>query len=113
MGLKIKNCYIQKYDLTLPNAYAKLRTLVLNSNGTVNATFSIQQSREHCEKYQPIDVVRLDTENVWDRTIPLEKFAYEAAKTETNKITKYDPETHASVTVEEYGPLYGWEDDIV
>lgn len=111
MGLKTTNCYIQKFDLHLPNAYAKLRTLVLNSNGTVSATFSIQQSRHHCENYQPIDVVTVNTENGWDRIIPLERFAYEASKKETVK--RYDPETEKYIEEVVPGPFNDWQDDYV
>lgn len=98
MGLKTTNYHIKKFDLTLPTAYAKLRTLVLNSNDTVSATFSIQQSRAHCENYEPIDIVKVDTKTVWDRNIPLEKYN-----------EKGEPYTE----VVGYGPLYGWQDDIV
>lgn len=112
MGLKTTNFHIKKFDLTLPTAYAKLRTLVLNSNDTVSATFSIQQSRAHCDNYEPIDIVKVDTKTVWDRNIPLEKFAYETAKTETRTVEVYD-ENGKPTTKTEYGTLYGWQDDIV
>ena len=100
MGLKTDNFYVKKFDLTLPTAYAKLRTLVLNSNGTVSATFSIQQSRAHCEQYEPIEIVKVNTKAVWDRITPLEKFAYESAKNE-----KEVPDGMSSI--------FGWEDDFV
>ncbi len=113
MGLKTTNFYIKRFDLALPTAYAKLRTLVLNSDGTVNSTFSIQQSRLHCEKYDAIDVVKVTSKTVWDRTIPLEKFAYDTAKTEiiTQEVT--NEETGEPTTAVELGTLYGWQDDIV
>lgn len=112
MGLKTTNFHIKKFDLTLPTAYAKLRTLVLNSNGTVSATFSIQQSRAHCDNYEPIDVVKVETKTVWDRNIPLEKFAYEAARNETQFLAKRN-EKGETYTETEYGTLYGWDNDIV
>ena len=112
MGLKTENYHIKKFDLVLPSAYAKLRTLVLNSNGTVSATFSVQQSRAHCEQFEPIDIVKVDTKTVWDRTIPLEKFAYETAKNEMRTVEVYD-ENRKSEVKTEYGTLYGWQDDIV
>lgn len=113
MGLKTTNFHIKKYDLTLPTAYAKLRTLVLNSNGSVSATFAIQQSREHCGKYDPIDIVKVDTTAVWDRNVPLEKFAYDSAKTQVHKKDIYNESTRTTEEVTEYGVLYGWQNDIV
>lgn len=113
MGLKTTNFHIKKFDLTLPTAYAKLRTLVLNSDDTVSATFSIQQSRAHCENYEPIDIVKVDTKTVWDRNIPLEKFAYETARTETMTVEKYNEKGEPYTEVVGCGTLYGWQDDIV
>ncbi len=112
MGLITENFHIKKFDLTLPTAYAKLRTLVLNSNGTVNATFSIQQSRAHCENYEPIDVVKVESKEIWDRTIHLEEFAYLMAKNEI--LQKEERDDNDEILVEaKYGTLYGWKDDIV
>lgn len=113
MGLKTTNFHIKKFDLTLPTAYAKLRTLVLNSNGSVSATFSIQQSRAHCEKYEPIDIVKVDTKEAWNRNIPLEQFAYESARTQVTEKTVYNESRNTQEEVTEYGTLYGWQNDIV
>lgn len=111
MGLKTTNYHIKKFDVELSQAYAKLRTLVLNSDGRVEASFSIQQSRKHCEEFDPIEVVKLYSKAKWDRNTPLEKFAYEAIKSET--YTEFDPETGSEVTKTEKGLLSGWDNDIV
>jgi hypothetical protein len=111
MGLKTTNYYIKKFDLTLPTAYAKLRTLVLNSDGRVSAKFSIQQTRAHCNEFQPIDTVEYTTKNAWDRNVPLEKFAYEAIKMET--YVEKDEFTGIDTQKTDHNPLFGWTDDIV
>lgn len=113
MGLKTTNFHIKKFDLTLPTAYAKLRTLVLNSNGSVSATFAIQQSRANCETKEPIDIVKVDTKEPWSRNIPLEQFAYESARTQTFTKPVYDETRKSTEEVTEYGVLYGWQNDIV
>lgn len=111
MGLKTENYYIKKFDLYLPTAYAKLRTLVLNSDGTINATFSIQQSREHCVNYEAIDSVKITTKKPWDRVTPLEQVAYNAVKTET--YTVKDEITDIETEKTDYNALFGWQDDYV
>jgi hypothetical protein len=110
MGLKTTN-YITKTGVPLPTAYAKIRTLVLNSNGSVRATFGIQQSREHFDNYEPIETVSVETVNPWDRKTPLEKVAYEAVKSET--YTAKDDFTGIETERTNYNALFGWQDDIV
>lgn len=111
MGLKTTNYVSKSTGITLPTAYAKIRTLVLDSDGRIRATFGIQQSREHFETYEPIDVVSVHTKNKWDRKTPLEKVAYEAVKQETYK----EKDTYNGVEVEktDYNALFGWENNIV
>lgn len=110
MGLKTTNYLVKKSGITLPTAYAKIRTLVLDSDGRIRATFGIQQSREYCDKYDPIEVVSVHTKNKWDRKTPLEKVAYEAVKKEV-----YIEKSRDGVdeTKTDYNALYGWTDDIV
>ena len=110
MGLKTTNYKVKKFGMTLPTAYAKVRTLVLESNGTVRATFGIQQSREHFDSYEPIEIVSVQTVNVWDRKTPLEKVAYEAVKQETYKTIN---ELGEEVEKTDFNALYGWNNDIV
>jgi hypothetical protein len=110
MGLKTEN-YMTKTGVLLPNAYAKIRTLVLNSDGTVFATFGIQQSRDLFLTYEPIETVSVHTHNVWDRKKPLEKVAYEAVKKEDYIVR--DELTQTSVQKTDYNALFGWKDDII
>ena len=110
MGLKTTN-YITKTGVPLPTAYAKIRTLVLNSNGSVRATFGIQQSREHFDNYEPIETVSVETVNPWDRKTPLEKVAYEAVKEES--YTEKDDYIGAELYKTDYNALFGWQDDIL
>ena len=110
MGLKTTN-YMTKTGLTLPTAYAKIRTLVLDSDGRVRATFGIQQNRDLFATYEPIETVSVHTVNVWDRKTPLEKVAYEAVKSET--YTTKDDFTGIETTKTDHNALFGWTDDIV
>jgi hypothetical protein len=107
MGLIKQNYVSKETGIPLPTAYAKLRTLVLNSDGTVRAVFAINQTRSATDIYAPLD--RVEVSFMWDRKTDLAKMAYEKAKTQ--KLTKYDEETHKEVEVE--GVLFGWENDIV
>jgi polynucleotide 5'-kinase involved in rRNA processing len=111
MGLKTTNYLVKKSGITLPTAYAKIRTLVLDSDGRIRATFGIQQSREYCDKYDPIEVVSVHTKNKWDRKTPLEKVAYEAVKQETYK--ERDAYNGGEVEKTDYNALFGWENNIV
>jgi hypothetical protein len=107
MGLYNYNYESKSMGITLPKAYAKLHTLVLNSNGRVEATFSIHKTREDVEKYMAIDKVKVYFE--WDRKSDLAKAAYEAAKVQMVDVYKED----VFEPVKEKGVLFGWYDDIV
>lgn len=110
MGLKTTN-YVTKTGVPLPTAYAKIRTLVLDSDGRVRATFGIQQSRDLFATYEPIETVSVHTKNAWDRKTPLEKVAYEAVKSET--YTAKDDFTGIEIEGTNYNALFGWQDDIL
>lgn len=110
MGLKTTN-YMTKTGVLLPTAYAKIRTLVLDSDGRVRATFGIQQSRDLFATYEPIETVSVHTKNVWDRKTPLEKVAYGAVKQET--YTEKDEYTLVEKEKTDYNVLFGWKDDIL
>jgi hypothetical protein len=109
MGLKTTN-YMTKTGVLLPTAYAKIRTLVLDSEGRIRATCGIQQSREYCDKYDPIEVVSVHTKNKWDRKTPLEKVAYEAVKLETYTEETFDGKEEVKT---DFNALFGWADDII
>jgi hypothetical protein len=112
MGLKTKNYTVKKTGLTLPTAYAKLRTFVLNADDTIRATFGIHTSRENLDSYEPVDVVTVQG-GKWDRTTSLQEAAYDMAKNEKRITQSWDEEKKEPVETVEYGPLYGWDNDIV
>lgn len=107
MGLYNYNYKSKSMGITLPEAYAKLHTLVLNSDGRVDAVFSIHQSREDVSKYTAIDKVKVSFK--WDRKSDLAKAAYEAAKVQMVDVYNED----VFEAVKEKGVLFGWLDDIV
>lgn len=111
MGLKTTNYFVKNLGISLPNAYAKIRTLVLENDGTVRATFGIQQSRELLDSYSPIEIVSVQTKNVWDRKTPLEKVAYEAVKQETYK--SKDEYSEIEIEKTDFNALFGWDNDIL
>ena len=111
MGLKTINYKSKTMGVEIPQAYAILRTLVIESDSSIHATFVIQIDRAATKIYQPIDKVQVITS--WDRKSNPVEMAYEAAKTQTMSEMKYDEETGEMYSEEKFGVLYGWEDDIV
>ena len=115
MGLKTTNYTIKRTGQFLPTAYAKLRTLAFNSDDTVRATFGIHETREKMEvdKLDPYEIVSVEC-GKWDRKeMHLDEFVYKTAKTKIRKTYNWDEEKKAHVETVEYGPLYGWDNDIV
>ena len=111
MGLKTNNYVSKRIGITLPVAYAVLRTLEIDATDRVRATFTIQTDRENAKKYAPIDKVEINF--TWDRKTDPAKMAYETAKTEIHEVYMWDGTKKEETKVTEYGTLYGWEDDIV
>lgn len=110
MGLKTTNYVSKSTGLVLPNAYAVLRTLVIESDSRVRAVFAIQASRENAQHYKAIDTHEIRF--VWDRKTDPAKMAYALAKLQTEEVEKYDE--NGNMTVETVkGLLNGWEDDFV
>lgn len=106
MGLKTTNYVSKSTGLVLPEAYAVLKTLVVESDSRVKATFSVQASRENAQNFQPIDKVVVNF--VWDRKTNVSRMAYEEAKSQV-----YVETMEGGSEVVKYGTLYGWQDDIV
>lgn len=109
MGLKTTNYVSKSMGITLPEAYAVLKNLIIESNNRARAIFAIQASREAAEQYNAIDKVEVNF--TWDRKTDPAKMAYEVAKTQMREVECYDHETFEKKTKVEYGALYGWEDD--
>jgi hypothetical protein len=103
MGLKTTNYTTKKTNVLLPEAYAILRTLVVEKDSSARAVFAIQNSRESATVNEPLEKVEVNF--IWDRKADLASSAYEAAKTQKREI-----ETDGEITVE-YGSLYNWEND--
>lgn len=110
MGLKTTNYASKSMGLTLPEAYARIKDLVLNGNKG-RAIFAIHTTRDNIDKFTPVD--KVEVHFTWDRKSDIAKAAYEAAKTETRTVERFNQETDEYLTVTEYGTLYGWENDIV
>lgn len=111
MGLKTTNYEVKSKGVILPTAYARIKTLVLNSNGVCNVVFAVQANREAIEELSPIDEIKMNFK--WDRQVNMAEEAYTIAKTKVDTFEHYDPETEKTIIETEYGPLYGWEDDII
>ena len=111
MGLKTTNYVSKSTGLTLPEAYAVLTNLIIETDNSARAIFAIQASRENAKNYKAIDKVEVNF--YWDRKTDPAKMAYETAKTDSIEIVKYDEETNAMLPITENGTLYGWEDDII
>jgi hypothetical protein len=112
MGLVTKNYTLKKTGLTIENAYAKLRTFVLNADDSIRATFGIHTSRENLENYSAIEIVEVSG-GKWDRKTSLQVAAYEMARTQRKTVERYNKETGVLEQVVEDGPLYGWNNDII
>lgn len=90
MGLKTKSYKVEDYNLTLPNAYAKITNVVIDKDGNATATFSIQQTREAAMNSAPLSVHNLDC-----------------------KINKNLPIYEQIYAISKIFMFNGWEDDIV
>lgn len=106
MGLINYNYVSKSTGISLPKAYAKLRTLVIEKDGRARAVFAVHQTRESLEEYAPLDTVEVHF--TWDRKSNPAEMAYEAAKVQL--IEKQD---ELGNVTKEKGLLFGWLDDRV
>lgn len=111
MGLKTTNYTSKSLGVTVPEAYAVLRTLVIEANSEARAEFTVQINRAATKTFMPLDRIRVDF--AWDRVTDPARMAYETAKTEIKRYEKWNEETNEVEMVEEPGALYGWENDII
>ena len=111
MGLKTTNYVSKSMGVVLPEAYAVLTNLIVETDNRARAIFAVQASREATKRYKAMD--KVEVYFIWDRKTDPAKSAYEAAKTQKREYTDYNPETGEELAMTEYGTLYGWEDDIV
>lgn len=59
MGLKTNNYHVDDINVTLPEAYAQITHISVNFDGTANAMFAIQQSRDMISANEAIDTKHL------------------------------------------------------
>lgn len=112
MGLKTTNYVSKSTGLVLPEAYAVLKNLVIETDNRARAIFAVQASRENAQTYQAID--KVEVRFMWDRKSNPAEMAYDAAKKQVFLETEYNENgTVKERKVKEYGVLYGWEDDYV
>ena len=90
MGLKTTNYEIEKFGITIPEAYARLTNISIDLAGNAFGTFEIHQNREDIVASQALDKVYLDT--IIDKDLPVHSQLYTVAKENL---------------------FVGWEDDIV
>ena len=110
MGLKQENYELKKVGITIPEAYAVLRNLIIESDNRVRAIFAIQQSREMTSTHDPLK--KVEVHFVWDRKTDPAKMAYKEAKKQM--ITRAVKNENGEWVEQEFpGELNGWEDDIV
>jgi hypothetical protein len=112
MGLKTTNYVSKSTGIVLPEAYAVLTNLIVETDNRARAIFAVQASRENAQSYQALD--KVEVRFTWDRKTNPAEMAYEAAKAQVELETVYNENgTVKERKVKEYGTLYGWENDIV
>jgi hypothetical protein len=90
MGLKTTNYKVKGFDITLPEAYARLANVSIDLNGKALGVFAIHQNREDIVKSQPLE--RIHISSIIDKELPVHSQLYIKAKKEV---------------------FADWEDDIV
>ena len=111
MGLKTTNYVSKSTGIQLPEAYAVLTNLIVETDNRTRAIFAIQASRDAAKQYKALDKVELYFN--WDRKADPAVMAYEEAKVQKIEVEVYDEATQSFITKEENGVLFGWENDIV
>ena len=102
MGFKKQNYTIEEIGVTLPEAYAYIRSIYVNGEKG-NAEFVIQASREKAIALAPLKVVHIEFEV--NRNESPYVTAYKLAKS-VHTIQRGDK------TITHEMPFHGWTDDI-
>ena len=108
MGLKKTNYESKKLGLTLPTAYAVVKTLKIKGEDGY-ATICVQTSRERALTMTPIE--EYDVSFRVNRPENPLTTAYNAIKGQ-KEVNEWNKETQAIEKKIVNMPLYGWEDDI-
>ena len=111
MGLKTTNYVSKSTGLVLPEAYAVLTNLIIETDNRARAIFAVQASREATKRYKALD--KVEVHFTWDRKSNPVVQAYETAKSEVKKFEHYNEVTGETLTGTEDGILFGWQDDIL
>lgn len=112
MGLKTTNFEAKKMGEILPEAYAIIRSTVVNSNGQGVATIGVHRTRElasnpNITPYHEEKIYFTVNRNVNDRETVYKKAT-------TPYMTKeFNPETNMVEDKEVKPFFYGWENDII
>lgn len=107
MGLKKNNYTNKETGLTLPNAYALIKNLRIDSIYGV-AMFVVQTSRDNCFDKEPIFTKELMF------TVNREENPYTTAYNKAKEQVKgkyIEPETGEEKEWTKEQPFFGWEDD--
>ena len=109
MGFKTTNYTAQKTQITLPEAYAMIKSLRIEGKSGV-AEFAIQTSRDNTMFLHPIEIVKVYFEV--DRNENPYVTAYKKAK-ESMEVFAPNPLTGKMENTMVHGKFYNWEDDII
>ena len=110
MGLKKTNYKIESLGITLPQAYAIIKDLVINGE-SARADFVIQASRENARNLKPLEIKTLHFK-VDRNTNPYET-AYIESKKPIVVDYKRNEELKRLEEVTKPGIFADWEDDIL
>ena len=109
MGLKTTNYHINKLGLTMNDAYAMIKRMLVNDMN-VHVVFAVQSSRTSAQTLQPLEEKELYFTLPSRNCNPFEE-AYIAAK-KMITVDVWNEEKLAYESVEKPNIFTGWEDDI-
>ena len=90
MGLKTTNYEVKKFNITIPEAYARLTNISIDVNGEAFGVFDIHQTRESLANSSPLESIQVNY--MINKDLPIHSQIYLKAKDEI---------------------FVDWEDDIV
>lgn len=109
MGFKTNNYEVKKLGITLPEAYAIIKSLTVEGESGF-AEFAIQSTRDNSLKMRPVETIRVDFKV--NRNESPYITAYRQAKSQ-KEVRKFNSATRLQETVLVNEPFYDWYDDIV
>ena len=109
MGLKKTNYEIKSLGITLPEAYAIVKNLVINGE-SARADFAVQASRESASNLKPLEVKTLHFKV--DRNTNPYVTAYLESKKPKIVDGVWNEQSKTYETAVQAGIFTGWEDDL-